>query len=332
MTERGLIYLTTEEVQHLLSPADIVKITETTMQAHAREAVVMAEPRQMSMRPTEWTFKYKAAALPELGTVGARLVALNRVNGKPADAGPTQFVVLNDIHTGEVLAFVEEEWSYAMRTGAQVAVAARYLAQPDGVITLVGAGAMARGTLHTLLAVYQPRAVRVVARSMASASRFAQGLAEETGIAVEPMIDIQAAVSDASIVACTTTTREPIISWQWIAPGAMVYSMGEHQELDTQAYIEADQLIFDDWKQCQIKSDVRRLITEGVLHVEHPYANLYDIVAGTRPGRRTPEERILVRSQGLATLDTAVARAAYDAALADGVGQRINPRGIHHSK
>jgi alanine dehydrogenase len=48
-------------------------------------------------------------------------------------------------------------------------------------------------------------------------------------------------------------------------------------------------------------------VDSGLLNRENLHGELGDVVAGTRPGREHPDERILFWHRGLATTDLAVA-------------------------
>jgi ornithine cyclodeaminase/alanine dehydrogenase-like protein (mu-crystallin family) len=50
---------------------------------------------------------------------------------------------------------------------------------------------------------------------------------------------------------------------------------------------------------------------------------LGEVLAGTRPGRRSPEEITLYKSTGIAVEDAATARLVYDRAMATGTGSRL---------
>jgi ornithine cyclodeaminase len=52
-------------------------------------------------------------------------------------------------------------------------------------------------------------------------------------------------------------------------------------------------------------------------------AELGEVLAQTRPGRRSPEEVILYKSTGLAVEDAVTARLVYERALKEGAGAPI---------
>ena len=125
-----------------------------------------------------------------------------------------------------------------------------------------------------------------------------------------------------------TTTSEPFVKQEWISPGAFVYSIGKHQELESAAYKTMGKLVVDSWAQCKKKSDIDRMLREGFLTAEDVYAELPqpDILTGKVPGREDDRERIFMRAIGLVNQDishTTDAAWLYQKALEEGVGVRL---------
>jgi ornithine cyclodeaminase/alanine dehydrogenase-like protein (mu-crystallin family) len=62
---------------------------------------------------------------------------------------------------------------------------------------------------------------------------------------------------------------------------------------------------------------------DGELTDDNIYGNLVEMVAGEKPGRESPEERIYFNAVGLAYVDVAIAHAMYQRAVQAGFGTRI---------
>ena len=99
--------------------------------------------------------------------------------------------------------------------------------------------------------------------------------------------------------------------------------MGEFQEIETLVYRAVDRLYVYDWEHCKLKVDIQGMLAEGSLTEADVYADLGEIVAGTKDGRRTPQERLMLRSQGLVTQDIAIAYWLYQQAVERGMGQHL---------
>jgi ornithine cyclodeaminase len=71
---------------------------------------------------------------------------------------------------------------------------------------------------------------------------------------------------------------------------------------------------------------LRPHVVAGLLTRERVHAELGQIVAGHRPGRETPEERILFWHRGLSTTDLAVAHLVWQRAEAQSLGTLLTYR------
>lgn len=324
-----VLYLSYRDVASLLDIATAIRISEDVLLEHAAGRVDWCAPRQLTLTSPSFpdtTIKHKACALPGLGVAGSRVVGLNRTaEGKQAAArGPTKLIILTDPATGAVLAVVDEHGSYALRTGAEVAIAVKYLARPDcQALGILGSGDMAVASLVALAAVCSPREVRVYSPTVDHREEYARRMSQETGLRVVPVATAEAAVRGCEIVCSATTAATPFVRDEWLDPGSLVYTMSQYQELETRAYQRTDKLVVDDWQQVKLEADIRAMLERGDIGEADVYADFADLVSRRKAGRQSAEERILARSQGLVTQDIAIAHWVYRRALERGIGQQL---------
>jgi len=100
--------------------------------------------------------------------------------------------------------------------------------------------------------------------------------------------------------------------------------MGNHQEVDLQTYLSMT-FIADEREQVKVCPDIAALLESGDLPVDHVQADLGEVVGNPAKGRKGPDERIIVRSQGLATQDIAQAYWIYNKAVEEGAGVDLEP-------
>lgn len=164
------------------------------------------------------------------GGSGASVKIVTVMPGNAARGLPTvqATVVWLDAATGRPLALMDGETVTAMRTGAASGVATRLLARPDAAtLAVLGVGGQAGWQLRAVLASGRPiRSVRVYARSPEPREAFARRMAAETGIEVVAAPSAEAAVRDADVVCCATTSTEPVFDAAWLRPGAHVNGIG----------------------------------------------------------------------------------------------------------
>jgi ornithine cyclodeaminase len=131
------------------------------------------------------------------------------------------------------------------------------------------------------------------------------------------------ALRGADLAVSATTTSSPFVKGSWLGEGITVYSIGKHQELESDFYKGADKFVVDSWEHCKNKSDLQRMLKEKFLTEKDLYAELPELLAGKKPGRQSDQERIFIRAIGLVNQDIAMADYIYRSALENGIGTRL---------
>jgi ornithine cyclodeaminase len=162
------------------------------------------------------------------GGAGATVKIVTVMPGNAERGLPTihALVAWIDAATGRPLAIVDGAAVTAMRTGAASGAATRVLARADAeTLTVIGAGAQAEWQVRSVLAVRPIQRVHVVGRDEERAAAFAERMAA-TGVKVDATSDREAAVREADVVCCATTSSEPVFDAAWLRPGAHVNGIG----------------------------------------------------------------------------------------------------------
>ena len=166
------------------------------------------------------------------GGDGATVKIVTVISANAARGLPTvqATVVWLDAATGRPRAILDGETLTAMRTGAASGVGTRLLARPDASrLAMLGAGRQAEWQVHAVLAARPIQGVAVYARSPGARATFAARMAEATGLPVEPVDTAKAAVEDADVICCATTSSEPVFDAAWLRPGAHVNGIGAYR-------------------------------------------------------------------------------------------------------
>jgi len=136
-------------------------------------------------------------------------------------------VVWFDALTGRPRALLDGETVTAMRTGAASGVATRLLARTDAeTLAVFGAGGQAEWQVRAVIAARPIRRVLVHSRSAEARVAFAARMAEATGVEVRAAEGAEAAVRDADVICCATTSSEPVFDAAWVRPGTHVNGIG----------------------------------------------------------------------------------------------------------
>src|SRR5262252_102226 len=208
------------------------------------------------------------------------------------------------------------------------AVAARHLARADArTATICGCGAQAPLQLAALRHALDLRRVFAWDIDPAAARAFAARMAAETGLAVEPVAELREAtrVSDA-IVTCTPA-RVPFLGLDDVPAGGFVAAVGADNpakseikpELMARAIVVVDVL-----DQAVVMGDLHHAVAAGAMRVQGVHAELGQVIAGTRAGRRDDDAIIVFDSSGTGIQDAAAAAVAYEVARQRGLGMRCS--------
>lgn len=262
---------------------------------------------------------YRAGSAPAFSLKEIVVAPGNPARGLDTHQGG---VLLHDGETGELVAVLNAAPVTEIRTAAVSAVATRALARPDAKrVTILGAGAQARGHVHAMRAVLDDPEIRIWARRLEAAEK----LAAETGASVSPSPD--AALFGAEVVCTTTAATEPVIEKRWLARGAHVNAVGSClptiRELDTETV--ADSSFFVDRRESALNEagDLLLAVAEGAVGPDHIKADLGEVLAGMHPGRVHEDELTVFESLGIAVEDLASAELVVRRARERGVGSEV---------
>src|SRR5258706_1085988 len=324
MKTKGILYLSNEDVKKLVDLGRAVEIVEQALRDHSEGRVIWSAPEDLAIKPDPgWQSWVTGCALS--GVAGFRIRSIKAAGGSRDAArpptGPRRILILSDREGGEILAIMDEDCAHAVRTAAAATVALRALARHGAAtLAMLGAGDTARAAAPVLATAFAFKEIRVTSRTPESRRRFADEIGKEYGLPVRPVETTEQALDGADLVVSATTTSTPFVKNDWLGPGVTVYSIGKHQEMESDFYKNCDKFVVDSWPHCKKKSDIERMLKEGFLGEQDLYAELPELLSGKKPGRESDRERIFVRAIGLVNQDIALAEWIYRRAVEAGTG------------
>jgi alanine dehydrogenase len=318
------LILTQPDVRALLGYDECIAAVEAAFRLHA-EGRSLA-PGVLGIRSREGGFHIKAAGLERGRLYFAAKTNANfsdnpRRHGLPAIQG---VIVLCDGADGRPLAVMDSIEVTIRRTAAATAVAARWLARPDSrVVTLCGCGRQGRAQLRALVRVLPLRQAFAFDADESVARAFARDLSAELDLDVRPVTDFADAVRASDVCVTCTPSRRPFLLRDHVRPGTFVAAVGadsaDKQELDP-ALMAAGVVVVDVLDQCATIGELHHALGAGAVTRESVHAELADVVAGRKPGRRSAGEITVFDSTGTALQDVAAAAVVYEKAVAAGAG------------
>lgn len=315
-----MLFLTEDDVLALFPMKVALERVEASFKAQGERTAVNM-PRTRLFLP-DVSLHYMAAALPGEGLLGMKIYTVSR--------GSFRFVVLLfEAGRGELLALIEADHLGRIRTGAASGVATKYLSRADAETAgVIGSGRQARTQLEAVARVRKIRSVRVFSPDEARRSQFAREMSERLRIEVEPVESAEAAARFGDVMITATTAREPVLKGEWLKPGAHVNAIGANmenrREVDDGLLHRASVIAVDSLAQARIESgDLIQGFSASPREWDR-VTEMWAIIAGERPGRKSSEDVTLFKSAGIALWDVAAAGAIYRQAIELGLGKEIS--------
>ena len=325
-----MILLTADDIRSLLTMREAVEAAKEALTLHAEGTCDVPLRTNLDVPGHGGQSLFMPAHVPQIDAVGIKIVSVfpgNTARGLPAVPAK---VVLLDAQTGEVSAIMDGTYLTALRTGAVQGAATDTLARPDARTgALIGAGGQARGQLEAMLATRELTVVRVHDRDSARAQAFVtdnRELAGAYGAELVVTATAEAAVDGADVVTAVTTSPVPVLDPAALTPGVHVNGVGSYtpamQELPASLVVSADVLAIDTTAALAEAGDLIEPITAGVLDAQRAVP-LGEMLAGRAPGRASAGQTTVFKSVGSAVLDVVTAHRVVQAAVAQGVGHRV---------
>ena len=320
MRQDNPLWLTDADVERLLSVEDAIPVVEASIREQAAGDAVNL-PRAHDIAGEGVFLAGMQAALYSQGVVGFKAYS--------AAGGVYRFfVLLYDMDTGALLAVMQANSLGRIRTGAASAVSVRHMARADAsVVGMLGSGFQAGAQLEAICNARPIAAARVFSPNAERRGAFARRMASALRIDVRAVDTPRQAVEDVDILITITSSRTPAFEGEWLRAGTHICAVGGANayatELDDATIRRADVVAVDSIAQAKVEcGELLMPVSRGLLLWEQ-VSELWQVVGGAKPGRRSADDITLFKSLGMAMWDVAAGKAAYDRAVAQGVGVRI---------
>ena len=310
-------FIKEEDVRRILNEKDSLRLARETFELMAKKKAFMT-PKTYLVLPGSNDFRAMPAFLETgptgKGACGIKWIGVfpqNHLKNEPTVLGT---ILLNSPETGRLLAVLEANTITAMRTAATAALAASLMANPKPrVLSIVGAGIQASYQLKAHADLFGFEEIRVWGYQPGEADRFCTQHAIYKNL--KAFTDLQVCVKSADIIITCTSSRKPLVLADWIKAGAHINAIGADakgkEELEAKILLGA-RIAVDEWEQASHSGEINVPISEGLLNRKNIYAELSEIVLGSKPGRLSPDETTVFDSTGLAVLDVYFANFVYE--------------------
>lgn len=331
----SLLYLSKQDIIRLGGASSDLYVTAVSraLDLHAKKDFVQPLKPYLRVDEKNGHIADRIIAMPayvggEIPVSGLKWIGSKHDNpSKRNKERASGLVILNDPESNYPIAVMEASLISGMRTAAVTVIGARYLARKGfSRVACMGCGIIAKMQLTSMLEQFPDIAdIYLFDLNRQAADRLA-GELQETFSHVQMHIaeDAESAVLQGEVVITSTVTDQPYIPFNWLQKGTFVSNisiMDVHKEV----FLKADKVVVDDWDQSnREKKVINQLVLEGKFSREQLHAELGEILIGTKPGRESEDEIIILNPMGMAVEDVASAQEIYRKALAENIGTRLS--------
>lgn len=322
-----MLILTPDEVEGLLSMGEAVAVVETAFRDWGRHPHINLTRRRLHFGDAR--LNTMPAALPSSEKIGLRIQSEILAVSGAVQTYPSRSPlvdVLFDTKTAAPVAIILSSTKrgltkegVALRTSdlmtaAISAAGTKWMSRAEASkLLILGSGKQARNHLLALRAIRQFKQVAVFSPNPEHRRQFASEMRGALDIDISPVDDVRAAIGNADVVLAATNTNVPAFAGAWLARGAHVTSIvgsnvgmvqagviaQKRRELDdeTLARAAAIGIASRDLAIQDQQGDIYDQVQSGKLSWEQ-IAELREIVAGEKPGRRDPSDITVFKNNG----------------------------------
>ncbi len=248
----------------------------------------------------------------------------NPLSGKQTIVATGQ---LSQIDTGYPLMFSEMTILTALRTAANSALATDLMARKNAhTLALIGNGAQSEFQVLALKLVRDIREVRYFDIDSKAMDKFERNMWGKN-LKLVRCKNAKEAIKGADIITVCTACKAhvDVIKNEWVTAGVHINALGGDTIGKTE--LELDilprcRIVVEYFDQCVIEGEIQRLSKEEAQ--ELVYAELYELVNGSKKGREADKEITLFDSVGIALEDYSALRLTYELAEKYNIGNESN--------
>ena len=233
------LILSNDDIEKLLSVEDCIgalekaylELAQGTGVARTRSDTIVATKQSDAL----YSLKSMDGVIPGLGVGAVRInsdiVTYPNIGGsvrrKKVPRAPgaryVGLVLLFSTETGEPLAIFPDGVMQRIRVGATNGLGIKYLARGDAkTLGLIGSGWQAGTQLMAACATRKIEVIRCFSPSKENRENFSREMTEMLSVEVTPVESAAAAVKDADIAMCATSSIDPVFFDEWLEPGMHV--------------------------------------------------------------------------------------------------------------
>lgn len=327
-----LLVVSEKQIKELYTMKNAIQDLEQALHHYIEGKILNPHRTVLEFPEKHASALYMPSAMEPIGKTAVKVVTIfpnNPSIGKKTTQG---VIILSDTNNGEHLACLNASYLTRLRTGAVSGIATKYLAKETAsAVAVIGCGGMAEEQLQAVLEVRNIKKVFLYNRTKEKAHAFAEKIAalcpKFIG-EIQIMENSDEAVSQAEIIICSTRSETPVFSGKALKPGTHINGVGSYlphmQEVDVETLHRCSKIVADTIE--GVKDEAGDFIipaNAGEWSFSQLHGEIGELATGQIAGRESDEEITFFKSVGIAYFDLAVAAAAYEMAVKQGVGSEV---------
>lgn len=319
--------LSQKEVQSLITMKDVVECVDKTFRGMGDGTVVNPTKVNLDLGEAAPFPSYEGFmnAMPAYvgwsDTAGIKwaggFLGERRKQGLPYI---TSLIMLIDPKVGHFRAVMDGAFITNMRTGAQTAVALKYMYKKGKSLRLglYGAGMQGHTQTMAIAELFDISEVKVYDVIPAAAERYARDM-KDTVKGKITIAKTPEEASEADVCVCVTQSKDEFFQYRWFKPGMFLFPMGSYQECTDECILKADSIVVDHVGQTLHRGALGKLGIAGRITEKNIYATIGEIGAGKKAAPESGN-RVLCIPIGTGAMDIGVASLAWKRAAEKGIG------------
>ncbi|MCS7214343.1 MAG: ornithine cyclodeaminase family protein [Candidatus Calescibacterium sp.] len=306
-------YIPYKKVQDILTPKLAFEWVEKAYMYMGSESEKIQMPEKLYFFYPDGDMRVMPAVaqIDNKTITGTKIVSVHFENIKRRLPTVVGFYVLVDSKTGALLCLIDATYLTAMRTGASVAVATKYLfGQKTAKVGIIGCGVQARTQIVFISDVLKIQELLIYDISSKAIEKFSKFL-KKFGLNFKVAKDLKE-FSECDVLITATPSREPFLKKEHVENVKLINAIGADgpgkQELDPKILSESV-VVVDSREQAVYGGEINVPLKRGIIGEDIIFAELGQIVSGKK--KIQEQKRIVFDSTGIAILDLFVSWGVY---------------------
>jgi alanine dehydrogenase len=310
--------LSRDDVKRSVTMPQAIDVVKQAFISLAQKKAILPLRTQVPVKEYEGITLFMPAYLPEIKSLGAKIVSVFPQNVKNNKPTIHAIVIICEAKTGQPSAIMDGTYLTALRTGAASGVATDLLARKEAkTAAIFGAGVQGRTQLEAICCVRDIQKILVYDKNLQSARSFSEEMQKHGEPIPGDIVAVDSpeiAVSEADVICVATTSSIPVFEDKHLKSGVHINGVGSYtprmQEIPEKTILRAKVVVDSVTASLEEAGDLIIPLKKGLIDESHIQGELGQVASGLLKIRESEADITFFKSVGLAIQDVAVAELA----------------------